>query len=82
MGNPASFDKLFDRYFKNNKYDGGIYVVGWFKSNEWDKSDSKFKHCPKRINKQEFQTELDGQPTAVTRTGPLLKAFAIDAARD
>jgi hypothetical protein len=73
--------QLFDRYLKNNEYAGGIYVVGWYYCEKWDKTDSKFKKA-QRNSVQNPQQYFDDQAKFLSKKGPYIKALVINTALD
>ena len=39
--------QLMDRYLKNNRCNHGIYLIGWFNCDRWDRADRNYKQSPK-----------------------------------
>jgi len=73
--------QLFERYLKNNKYEGGIYVVGWYYCDKWDKTDDKFRKA--RPNQMEDpRTFFDKQAATLSAHGVLVRSLVINTARD
>ena len=45
--NTAMQTQLVERYLKDNQCDHGLYLVGWFSCNQWDKKDRRKSQTPK-----------------------------------
>ena len=45
--NTSMKEQLVNRYLKDNTCQHGIYLVGWFDCEQWDKSDSNKAKAPK-----------------------------------
>lgn len=68
--------QLFDRYLNESDCRYGLYLVGWFHCDQWDK---RGKEAQKN-NIEELQRELNTQSRALSNDGIQIKAFVINAA--
>jgi len=71
--------QLADRYLKDNPYRHGLYLVGWFNCDQWDKGDYRKKNAPK-ISSEEAQEKLDSQATDLSKNGKQIQAVILDTA--
>jgi hypothetical protein len=70
--------QLVDQYLADSHCDYGLYLVGWFRCDEWD-SDYRKKRTPK-WSVLEAQTFFDEQARRLSLGGKLIKAFVLNAA--
>jgi predicted NACHT family NTPase len=68
--------QLLDRYLKESDCRHGLYLVGWFYCEQWDKRGKKAR----KNNIEELRRELDAQSLALSRDGIQIKAVVINAA--
>ena len=73
----AMRDQLRDRYLKDNQCSHGIYVVGWFLSEEWDKNDYRLAQTPK-FTLAEARAFFDGQASQLSEDAVTLRAMTLD----
>jgi hypothetical protein len=73
----AMKEQLVGRYLKNNRCKHGIYLVGWFNCESWDKTDYKYRKAAK-IDKDEAQAMFDQQAKELSKEDLNIKAVVID----
>jgi hypothetical protein len=71
--------QLVERYLKDNGCAHGLYVVGWFNCESWDKSDSRQEHAPK-WSLDEAKRRFEEQASELSSSDLLIRAFVIDVA--
>jgi predicted NACHT family NTPase len=71
--------QLFNRYLKENRCQHGIYLVGWFNCEQWDKEDYRRSRAPS-WSVEQAQEEFDKQAKSLSAQGVLIRAVVIDAA--
>ncbi|HLC14737.1 MAG TPA: hypothetical protein VJL89_00725, partial [Thermodesulfovibrionia bacterium] len=71
--------QLFERYLNENECDHGIYLVGWFSCNQWDKQESR-KNKIKAGNIEEARKLFDGQAKELSSGQKTIKACVINCA--
>jgi len=71
--------QLVERYLNDNHCQHGLYFVGWFLCDRWDKRDYKKDNTPK-LSIDEMQKQLDEQAAELTQQNILVKALVIDTA--
>lgn len=69
--------QLLNRYMKQNKFNYGIYLVGWFNCDKWDDSDARKKNANK-YNFNELKEKLDAQAYKLSQQNVTIKAFVMD----
>ncbi len=79
--NDAMKDQLVNRYLKDNTCQHGLYLVGWFNCQQWDKDDYRKRQAPK-IPVEQAKTEFNEQAEGLSssNTGMQIKAFVLDTA--
>lgn len=70
-------DQLGNRYLKDQGTRHGLYVVGWFESAAWDKSDRRRR--VKRQSREELISHLEAQARTLSSDGYRVEALVIDA---
>jgi predicted NACHT family NTPase len=75
--NKAMREQLAGKYLSNNPCKAGIYLIGWFNCNSWDKNDSRYKKAPK-ISKDQAQEKFDKQAVELSKEGYNIKAVVLD----
>ena len=71
--------QLLDRYLNESNCEHGIYLVGWFSCNQWDKRESrKDKLAVNSI--EEARTLLDMQAKSLCSDTKTVKAFVLNCA--
>jgi hypothetical protein len=73
--------QLAGKYLKGAEYAGGIYLVGWYDCEKWDCSDYKWRQARKHLL-PDAQKHFDNQAAAISRSGPLVKAFVLNTGLD
>jgi hypothetical protein len=73
--------QLADRYLQDNACRHGLYVVGWFVDDVWDKDDPRAKEAARVLPSSlaAARTEMDALASDLSRHGNLIKAFLLDA---
>ncbi len=75
----AMVTQLWKRYLKDNSCQHGLYLVGWFNCDAWDRDDYRWDDAPKRTVEEarvQFETQADG----LTNGGTTIRAVVMDAA--
>jgi hypothetical protein len=73
--------QLVDRYLKKTEYGGGIFVVGWYYCDKWDKTDYK-RGDAQRHWMGDPQTFFDQQAAALSTHEFLVRSLVINTALD
>ena len=71
--------QLVETYLKNSQCSCGLYVVGWFNCDAWDKSDSRRERAP-ASTVDEAKQQFDSQASDLSADDRLIRAFVIDIA--
>ncbi|BAZ33929.1 hypothetical protein NIES4074_64430 (plasmid) [Cylindrospermum sp. NIES-4074] len=71
--------QLVDRYLKDNTCKHGVYLIGWFNCEQWDKSDSRKGKSPK-ISINEAREKFDKKAEELSQLGVKVKAFILNTA--
>ena len=69
--------QLKDRYLKDSSCRQGIYLIGWFNCDNWDKSDYRYRDSPK-ISLEEARIKFNAQATNLSNKDFQIKAFILD----
>ncbi|MBI1879593.1 MAG: hypothetical protein HYR94_15470 [Chloroflexi bacterium] len=69
--------QLVDRYLVLSGYQHGLYLVGWFLCDKWDKSDSQKGKTPK-WSFEETQAHFVNQAEDISRSGLDVRSFVLD----
>lgn len=75
----AMEEQLVNRYLKDNTCQHGLYLIGWFNCEQWDKSDSRKGKSPK-ISIDEAREKFDKQAKQLSQLGVQVKAFVLNTA--
>lgn len=70
--------QLKDRYLKDSKCTHGIYLIGWFNCDLWDKTDPNYKQSQK-ISIENARKMYSDQASELSNTAIHIKAFVLDA---
>lgn len=71
--------QLVGRYLKDNQSRHGLYVVGWFNCDQWDREDSRNQRAPKTsIN--ETRARLTTQAEELSVDGITVRSYVLDTA--
>jgi len=70
--------QLKDKYLKDNNRTHGIYLIGWFSCDRWDKNDSRYKRSPK-ISIEEARKKYSIQASELSDANTHIEAFVLDA---
>ncbi|MGB7901457.1 MAG: hypothetical protein WCG09_03330 [Halobacteriota archaeon] len=73
--------QLVDSYLKNTEYGGGIFVVGWYYCDKWDKTDYRRGNA-QRHWMGDPQTFFDQQAAALSTHEFLVRSFVVNTALD
>jgi hypothetical protein len=71
--------QLVNRYLKDNTCQHGLYLIGWFNCEQWDKSDSRKVKSPK-LSIEEAREKFDKQGEQLSQLGVKVKAFVLNTA--
>lgn len=71
--------QLVDRYLQDNHCQYGLYLIGWFNSNEWDSEDYRKGDAP-NITIDEAQRQFDVQAAELSQQGIKVRALVLNAA--
>ena len=75
----AMVTQLVDRYLKDYDCDHGIYLVGWYVCEQWDKDDPRKTATPK-WSLQEARQFFDDQAQELSATGLSIRAVVLNTA--
>jgi len=75
----AMMTQLVERYLKDNPCRNGIYLVGWFTCDQWDRKDSRRKNTP-HWSLPEARLYFDTQARELSIGDLSIRAVVIDAA--
>ena len=75
----AMKDQLVDRYLKDNDCRCGIYLVGWYKCDQWDSEDARNKSTPD-MDISKAKQFFDQKANRLSADNLRIKAFVINAA--
>jgi len=70
--------QLMDRYLKNNRCNHGIYLIGWFNCDRWDRADRNYKQSPK-ISIEDARKKYSDNAKELSDSTIHIKAFVLDA---
>ena len=71
--------QLCGQYLDNNDCQHGLYLVGWFNCNLWDKKDYRKAGTP-NVTLEELRKQLGSQAANLSTNGRVIKSYVIDAA--
>lgn len=69
--------QLVGRYLSGTHTNHGIYVVGWYNCEKWDRTDSQQQHAPK-YSMDEARRRFDRQASDLSKDGKHVRAFVLD----
>jgi hypothetical protein len=72
-------EQLRDRYLRDNPCQHGLYIVGWFRCDQWDSKDYREGDTPKRTV-QEQQQILDAQAQALSVGDVRIRSLVMNVA--
>ena len=70
--------QLKERYLKDNNCAHGIYLIGWFNCDRWDKNDPNYKKSPK-ISIENAREKYSAQASELSDEDTHIEAFVLDA---
>ena len=73
----AMTDQLVNRYLKDNDCQHGIYLIGWFKCNQWDTKDSRYNKSSS-LSLEEARNTFNKQAKALSADGKNIKAVILN----
>lgn len=71
--------QLVDRYLNEARCQHGLYLVGWFKCEQWDTKDSRRSQAPK-VSFEEARKQFDDQAQGLSQSGLEIRAFVMNTA--
>jgi hypothetical protein len=71
--------QLVDRYLADNACKYGLYLIGWFDCQQWDRQDSRKNKTPK-MTIDEAKTQFDGQAETLSLSGNVVRAYVMNTA--
>ena len=74
----AMKSQLKDRYLKDNNCTHGIYLIGWFNCELWDKNDSNYKKSQK-ISIETARKKYGTQASELSDANTHIEGFVLDA---
>lgn len=80
--NEAIETQLLNRYLKDNSCQHGLYLVGWFNCNQWDKKNDYRKGEALKLGMDinAVRKKFDDQATELSQLGLQVKAYVLNAA--
>lgn len=69
--------QLVDRYLSGTNTNHGLYVVGWYNCDKWDRGDWRNRRAP-RYDMNKAQQRLDAQAAGLSRGGKHVRALVLD----
>jgi predicted NACHT family NTPase len=69
--------QLLDRYMVQNGHSHGLYVVGWYNCELWDKGDYRKSDAPK-WSLEKARAYFGAQAAELSRAGKCVRSFVID----
>ncbi len=70
--------QLVDKYLVENRCQHGLYLVGWFDCEAWDRSDSRWKKRQRFASMDELKVMLATQATELSTGGLSVRSLVID----
>ena len=71
--------QLAERYLKDNQCDYGLYLVGWFSCEQWDKKDKRKPRIPK-MTLEQAREKFACQSQELSQNGKTIGAFVMNTA--
>ena len=71
--------QLVDRYLRENRCRNGLYLVGWFHCEKWDKGDYR-KQQASKLRVEEAEKRFHTQAATLSHHGMAIRAFVLDTA--
>lgn len=75
----AMGNQLANRYLRNNPGRCGLYLVGWFNCDLWDKTDYRKRNCP-QLTLEEAQERYAQQATGLSQADVQVRALVLNTA--
>lgn len=75
----AMVTQLWERYLRDNSCQHGLYLVGWFNCDAWDRKDYRRNNAPK-LSLEEARVRFQTQAAGLTEGGAIIRAVIMDAA--
>jgi hypothetical protein len=72
-------EQLCDRYLRGNRCRHGLYLVGWFLCDQWDKGDAR-RDSTRKKTAAEMQAFFDEQAAQLSGSGVFVRAAVLDIA--
>lgn len=72
-------EQLVDRYLKDNRCRHGIYLVGWFNCDQWDREYFKKKR-PQKIDIKDARQKFEAQAAELSNQNQRIRAFVMNTA--
>jgi hypothetical protein len=77
--NTAMESQLVNRYLKDNECRHGIYLVGWYRCDQWDTNDGRLG-ASRKETAEELRERLISQATALSQDDLVIRPFVLNAA--
>ena len=71
--------QLAERYLKDNQCDYGLYLVGWFSCNQWDRKDRRKSQTPK-ITLEQSREKFACQAQELSQNEKTIESFVMNTA--
>ena len=71
--------QLVDRYLKNNQCQHGLYLVGWYNCESWEKEDYRKEQAPK-ISLEDARELFEQQAEELSDENQIIKSFVMNTA--
>ncbi len=71
--------QLAERYLKDNQCDHGLYLVGWFPCDQWDKKDRRKSQTPK-MRLEQARKNFACQARELSQNGKTIESFVMNTA--
>jgi hypothetical protein len=73
----AMESQLLKRYLNNNQIKYGVYLIGWYRCDSWDKNDYRYAATP-QMELNEVKEKLKLQEDILSKDGYFIKSYVLD----
>jgi hypothetical protein len=70
--------QLKDRYLNDNQCRHGLYLVGWFNCEQWDRQDSRYSGRVRRLQKPDLEQSLESLAASLSNDELIIRPFVIN----